>query len=193
VSVGTLMVGTAAVPIPLVAQPPTSPAAKIAEKTAVRSRIRIYNVEEPVQVSVFLPPWNNRVMARNEHEQHESLQVYASSPRGFLEDLESVIADVAGEDPERELTRVVGRVEVDAFEAHAGAVKRVNLYEQHPDEPAPRVPVPPKVADLDSVRVGPKEIAIVRIVSPRDRLVVRLIAVAGFLLALGFLLYLLAL
>jgi hypothetical protein len=53
VIVGTLMVGTAAVPIPLVAQPPTRPAAKIAENTAVRSRIHSYNAEEPVQVSVF--------------------------------------------------------------------------------------------------------------------------------------------
>jgi hypothetical protein len=131
-------------------------------------------------------------MARNEHEQLGSIRVYASSPQGLLEDLESVIADAAGEAPEREPTRVVGRVDVDAFEAHAGAVKRVNLYE-HADEPAPRVPVPPKVGDLDSVRVGPKQIAIVRIVPPRDRLVVRLVAVAGLLLALGFLLFLLAL
>ena len=137
--------------------------------------------------------WNKRVVARNEHEQLGSLRVYASSPHALLDDLENVIAEVSGEAPEREPTRVVGRVDVDAFEAQAGTVKTVNLYEPHPDEPALRVPVPPRVEDLDPVRVGPKQVAIVRIVPPRDRMVVRLIAVAGLLLALGFLLFLLAL
>jgi hypothetical protein len=193
VIVGTLIVGSAAEPIPLVAQPPTRPAAKIAENTAARRRIRFYNAEEPIQVSVLLRRWNNDDMARNDYEQAESLRVYASSPNVLLKDLESVIAEAAGESPEHEPTRVVGRVDLDALEAHAGAVKRVNLYHPHPDEPAPRVPVPPQVDDLDSVRVGPKQVAIVRIVPARDRTAVRLVAVAGLVLAVGFLLFLLAL
>jgi hypothetical protein len=186
-------VGSAAEPIPLVAQPPTRPAAKIAVNTAARRRIRFYNAEEAIQVSVFLPSWKKRVMARNEQEQLGSLRVYVSSPRALLDDLENVIAEASGEVPRREPTRVVGRVDVDAFEARAGAVKPVNLYEPHPDEPAPRVPIPPQVENLRPVRVGPRQVAIVRIIPARDRMAVRLAAVAGLVLALGFLLFLLAL
>jgi hypothetical protein len=132
-------------------------------------------------------------MARNEHEEPGSLRVYASSPRAFLEDLQSLIAAMSGETPEREPTRVVGRVEVDAFEAHVGATKSIETYDPRPDEPAPDVSVPPKVRDLDRLEIGPEQVAIVRIVPARDRMILRAVAFAALLLALGFLLFLLAL
>jgi hypothetical protein len=142
---------------------------------------------------VFLRRWKNKDMARDEYEQDGSLRVYASSRNGLLDDLASVIAEAAGESSEHEPTKVVGRVDLDAFEAHAGAVKSVNLYEPHPERPAPRVPVRPQVQDLESVQIGPKQVAIVRIVPARDRVIVRAAAIAGLLLAIGFVLFLLAL
>jgi hypothetical protein len=131
-------------------------------------------------------------MARDEYEQAGSLRVYASTPNRLLDDLASVIAEAAGECPAHEPTKVVGRVDLDALEAHAGAVKSVNLYEPQP-EPAPRIPVPPQVQNLDPVRIGPRQVAIVRIVPARDRLALRAAAFAALLLAIGFLLFLLAL
>jgi molecular chaperone DnaJ len=56
-------------------------------------------------------------------------KVYASNPRAFLEDLESVIAAAVGRRPEKEPTRVVGEVELDAYEAHVGATRVVEVEE----------------------------------------------------------------
>ncbi|HEX7256069.1 MAG TPA: DnaJ domain-containing protein [Gaiellaceae bacterium] len=52
-------------------------------------------------------------------------RVYASNPRALFEDLESVIAAALGRTPEKEPTRVVGEVELDAYEAHLGATRNV--------------------------------------------------------------------
>ena len=54
------------------------------------------------------------------------------------------------------------------------------------------VSVPPGARDSDVVAVGAEEVAIVRIVPPRKRAVVRTAALAGLVVALGFLLFLLA-
>ena len=54
------------------------------------------------------------------------------------------------------------------------------------------VSVPPGARDSDVVAVGAEEVAIVRIVPPRERAVVRTAALAGLVVALGFLLFLLA-
>lgn len=142
---------------------------------------------------MFLRRWKNEDMARDEYEQAGSLRVYASTPNRLLDDLASVIAEAAGECPAHEPTKVVGRVDLDALEAHAGAVKSVNLYEPQHEQPAPRVPVPPQVQNLDPVLIGPRQVAIVRIVPARDRLALRAAAFAALLLAIGFLLFLLAL
>lgn len=56
-------------------------------------------------------------------------KVYASNPRAFLHDLESVIAAAAGRRPAKEPTRVVGEVELDAYEAHIGATRSVEVGE----------------------------------------------------------------
>jgi curved DNA-binding protein CbpA len=112
-------------------------------------------------------------------------RVYASNPRAFLEDLESVIATALGRSPEREPIRVVGEVQVDAYEARLGAVGSV--------AGGASVTVPPKVRDLDRVYVGPEEVAIVRIVPPREKVVIRLGAAIALMGATGFLLFLLAL
>lgn len=55
------------------------------------------------------------------------------------------------------------------------------------------IPVPPGVRDLDRVPVGPEQVAIVNIVPARERVVVRTAALGGLVVALGFLLFLLAL
>jgi molecular chaperone DnaJ len=55
------------------------------------------------------------------------------------------------------------------------------------------LPVPPRTRDLDRVRIGPRRVAIVKIVPARDHVAVRAAAFAGLLLALGFLLFLLSL
>ena len=132
-------------------------------------------------------------MARDAQRDRRSLPIYASSERTFRDDLESLIAAVSGRSVDYEPTKVVGRVDVDALEAHAGAIKRVHLYEPDAQELAPQVPVPPKAHHLDHLSVGPDEVAIVRIVPPRDRLAVRAAAFAALVLAIGFLLFLLAL
>jgi hypothetical protein len=49
------------------------------------------------------------------------------------------------------------------------------------------------VRNLDQVPVGPGEVAVVRIVPPRERVLLRAAAIAALLAALGFLLFLLAL
>jgi DnaJ-class molecular chaperone len=54
------------------------------------------------------------------------------------------------------------------------------------------VRVPPGVQDFDRVRVGPEQVAVVKIV-PRRRFLLRLLAFAGGMLALAFLLFLLSL
>jgi hypothetical protein len=59
-------------------------------------------------------------------------RVYASNPRAFLEDLESVIASALGRRPSKEPTRVVGEVELDAYEAHVGATRRLELGGSEP-------------------------------------------------------------
>jgi hypothetical protein len=55
------------------------------------------------------------------------------------------------------------------------------------------VRVPPGVRDLDRVRVGPEQVAVVTIVPPRGRFVLRLLAWAAILVGLFFLLFLLSL
>jgi molecular chaperone DnaJ len=59
-------------------------------------------------------------------------RVYASNPRALFEDLESVIAAAMGRRSEKEPTRVVGEVELDAYEAHTGATREVRLGETEP-------------------------------------------------------------
>lgn len=157
-------------------------------------------------------------------------RVYASSPRGFLQDLESLISQAAGRDPERRPTEVVGSVELDPYEARIGATRSVEVASDQPcdacsgtghrkvvsnresgrflslddcsecdgtglagEQQAVDVPVPPRVRNLDRVPVGHEQVAIVKIVPVRERVVVRAAAFAGFLLALGFLLFLLTL
>ena len=56
-----------------------------------------------------------------------------------------------------------------------------------------QVIVPPRTWDRDEIPVGAGGVAVVRIVQPRDNLVVRLVAVVALLVAVGFLLFLLAL
>jgi hypothetical protein len=127
-------------------------------------------------------------MTTDHTDDQQSLRVYASNWRTLLGDVERAIAGDSGDEP----TRVVGRVNVDALEAHAGATKRVELFEPGTREP-PAVAVPPRARHLDALAVGAEQIAIVRIVPAKDRLVVRLVALAGLLLAVGFLLYLVTL
>jgi molecular chaperone DnaJ len=157
-------------------------------------------------------------------------RAYHSDKRRLLQDLESLIVSAAGGRPEHEPTRVVAILEVDAYEAHWGATRRVELDEERPCDTCegsgkrkvvPRrepgrflsfddcgecggtgvagkrrrveVLVPPRARDSDVVPIGPDEVAIVRIVPPRDRAAVRAAALLGLLGALGFLLFLLAL
>jgi hypothetical protein len=119
-------------------------------------------------------------------------RVWASNPEALLDDLNSVISAVAGRSPEREPTRVIGRVDVDAFEAHVGVVKPVQAYDAGADQFA-AVRVPGRVRDFAPVLVAPGEVAIVRIVHAADRLLVRALAFGGLVVALGFLLFLFAL
>ena len=112
-------------------------------------------------------------------------RVYASNPRAFLEDLESVIATALGRAPDRQPTHVVGEVQLDAYEARFGATCSV--------VEGGTVTVPPKTRDLDRVHIGPQEVAIVRIVPPREKVAIRLGAAVGLMGAVGFLLFLLAL
>jgi molecular chaperone DnaJ len=56
-----------------------------------------------------------------------------------------------------------------------------------------QVTVPPRARDLDRIPLGPEEVAIVRIVPPRDRAVIRFAAALALTAAIGFLLFLLAL
>jgi hypothetical protein len=116
-------------------------------------------------------------------------RVYASNPRAFLEDLESVIATALGRSPDREPMRVVGEVQLDAYEARLGAISTVAGGELDRTS----VAVPPKVRDLDRVYVGPEEVAIVRIVPPREKVAIRLAATVALAAAVGFFLFLLAL
>jgi molecular chaperone DnaJ len=56
-------------------------------------------------------------------------RVYTSNPRAFFEDLEAVIGAAMGRSPRREPTRVVGEVELDAYEAHIGASRDLEIAE----------------------------------------------------------------
>jgi hypothetical protein len=112
-------------------------------------------------------------------------RVYASNPREFLEDLESVIATALGRAPDRQPTRVVGEVQLDAYEARFGATCGV--------VEGGTVTVPPKTRDLDRVHFGPEKVAILRIVPPREKVAIRLGAAIALMGAVGFLLFLLAL
>lgn len=112
-------------------------------------------------------------------------RVYASNPRAFLEDFESVIATALGRAPDRELTHVVGELQLDAYEARFGATCSVVEGDA--------VTVPPRTRDLDRVHVGPEEVAIVRIVPPREKVAIRVGASVALMGAIGFLLFLLAL
>lgn len=118
-------------------------------------------------------------------------RVWVSDPDALLDDLENVISAAAGEPPDREPKRVVGRVDVDAFEASVGVVKPVEAYDAGADQFA-AVRIPRRVRDFDPVLVAPEQIAIVRIVPAVDRVLVRGLAFAGLVVALGFLLFLLA-
>lgn len=157
-------------------------------------------------------------------------RAYHSDKRRLLQDLESLIVSAAGGRPEREPTRVVATLEVDAYEAHLGATRRVELDEERPCDTCEgsgkrkavahresgrflsfddcgecggtgvagerrrvEVAVPPRTRDSDVVRIGPDEVAIVKIVPPRDRAAVRAAALLGLFGALCFLLFLLAL
>lgn len=157
-------------------------------------------------------------------------RVFASNRRGLWQDLESLIETAAGRRSEREPRPVVGSVEVDPYEAHIGATRKLEVSLEEPcaacagtghrkvvsnrdsarflslddcrecggtglanELRALDVPVPPRARDLDRVLVGPEGIAIVRIVPARERSAIRAAAFAALLLALGFLLYLLAL
>jgi DnaJ-class molecular chaperone len=157
-------------------------------------------------------------------------RIYHATKRGLLQDLESLIASAAGRRPEREPTKVIASLEVDAYEAHIGATRRIEVDETRrcvacggsghrkviseresgrflslvaclecggTGEAGERrtldVPVPPRVRDLDRVPVGPEQVAIVKIVPARDRVAVRAAALSGLVVALGFLLFLLAL
>jgi hypothetical protein len=157
-------------------------------------------------------------------------RAYASNPRGFLQDLESLFAAAAGQRPEQKPAEVVGSVELDPYEAHVGARRTVEVSANRPctacagtghhrvisnresgrflsfdncadcggtgvagETRALNIPVPPRVRDLDRVPVGPQQVAIVRIVPPRERAAVQTAAFAGLLVALGFFLFLLAL
>jgi molecular chaperone DnaJ len=157
-------------------------------------------------------------------------RTYAASGLGFIQDLEALIAMAAGQRAETQPTEVVGSLEVDAYEAHVGATRTLEVPSERPCEacggkgkrravshpdfgrlvtiedcsecggtgaaPAIRpldVPVPPGARDLDRVPIGPEQVAIVRLVPVQERVVVQTVAVAGLLLALGFLLFLLAL
>jgi molecular chaperone DnaJ len=61
-------------------------------------------------------------------------RIYASNPRAFFEDLESMLAVAVGRRPAKRPTRVVGEVELDAYEAHLGATRRVEIDEPQPCE-----------------------------------------------------------
>jgi DnaJ-class molecular chaperone len=117
-------------------------------------------------------------------------RVYATSTREFLRDLESLISAALGQPQEQRPAEVVATVELDPYEAHVGAVRSVHVAGK---QEARDVPVPPRVRDLDRVFVGPDQVAIVRIVPVQERNLVRTAALAGLVIALGFLLFLLAL
>jgi hypothetical protein len=190
--VGRLSVGGATAPIPLVAQPPTSPEAK---RTASRlnRRIHLLNGEGGCEVSTYMRSRKNENMGRDVEGERAAIAVYASTERTLAEDLKSLIAAVSGDSSEHKPTRVVGRVDVDPLEAHDGGTKTLEPYDPSL-APTPRaILVPPKVRDLDRIAVAPDQVAIVRIVPARDRLAVRAVALAGLLVAVGFLLFLLAL
>jgi molecular chaperone DnaJ len=158
-------------------------------------------------------------------------RIYASDPRAFVEDLESVIASAVGRRPAQapEPTRVVGEVELDAYEAHVGARRSVEVPEpqlclacggtgrrravsqrdsgrflalnecpacggkgETEASRSIRITIPPRSQDRDRIPVAPDAVAVVRIVPPPQRLGVRIAALAGFLAAVAFLLYLLS-
>ena len=162
--------------------------------------------------------------------ERRSARVYASSPRAFLEDLEGLIQAATGRVPDREPTQVVGSVELDPYEAHVGAKRRLVVAAEDPCKSCggsghERVvverddrrlvslvdcttcrgtgkvamareldlAVPPKVRDLDRIPVGPKQVAIVKLVPARDRFAVQGAALAGLLGTLAFLGYLVSL
>jgi DnaJ domain len=112
-------------------------------------------------------------------------RVYASNPREFLDDFESVIATALGHATDRQPTRIVGEVQLDAYEARFGAT--CSVVEGGP------VTVPPRTRDLDRIPLGPEKVAIVRITPPREKVAIRLAAAVGLAAAIGFLLFLLAL
>ncbi len=162
--------------------------------------------------------------------ERRSARVYTSNPREFLQDLDSLIQTAAGTTPERRPTKVVASVELDPYEAHIGAKRRVMVAADEPcatcdgsgrervvsecedrrmvalvdcpacggtgtaaEERELDVSVPPGVRDLDRVPVGPKEVAVVKLVAARDRAAIRGAALAGLLGVLAFLGYLVSL
>jgi len=61
-----------------------------------------------------------------------SARTYASNPRAFIEDVESILSASVGRKAEKEPTKVVGEVELDAYEAHLGATRRVEVGASEP-------------------------------------------------------------
>jgi len=157
-------------------------------------------------------------------------RTYARDPRAFLEDIESVLAAAAGRRTAKEPSNVVAEVELDAYEAHLGATRRLDLgfastcaacegsghrkvvshleaarfvaLEDCQDckgvgevhaERAVDLTIPPRSRNLDRISLGAEEVVVVRIVRPRDKLVIRIAAFIAFLAAFAFVLYLLAL
>ena len=59
-------------------------------------------------------------------------RVYTSSPEGLLADLESLITQAAGRQPDCEPTQVVGSVELDPYEARLGATRSVQVASEQP-------------------------------------------------------------
>lgn len=59
-------------------------------------------------------------------------RAYAANPRAFIADVESIIAASAGRKGFDDRTRVVGKVELDAYEAHVGATRVVDVRDAEP-------------------------------------------------------------
>lgn len=59
-------------------------------------------------------------------------RAYAANPRAFIADIETIIAASAGRARFGEQKRVVGEVELDAYEAHVGATRVIDVTDGTP-------------------------------------------------------------